>query len=46
MKQLNVYESSYITANSITGNKKIKLTDKEITEDIIKGFLNINVKEI
>lgn len=43
VKQLNVYESSYITANSITGNKKIKLTDKEMTR---AAALSISVNKL
>ena len=43
VKQLNVYESGYITANSITGNKKIKLTDKEMAR---AASLSISINKL
>lgn len=43
VKQLNVYESSYITANKVSGNKKIKLTDKEMAR---AAALSISVNKL
>lgn len=43
VKQLDEYESSYIMANKITENKKIKLTDKEMAR---AAALSISVNKL